>query len=282
MNILFKSLADFHHKALQLTPQLTAAFLVFLAFIVLGRLASKATQNLLAKGLFSSFQTALITKLVSSAFWVIGFTLAMNILGLEKILISFIAGGGLVAVIFGFAFKEIGENLLAGIFLSFSRPFKIGDLIESEGLAGTVQDIEMRYTHIRTEDGRDIYIPNSQIFNRPLINYTKDGLRRFSFTVGIDYADQTDRACSVLLNAVKNEPGVLSDPGPGATVSAMQPQYVEILVVYWVDMFAKDGKNLNVRSRIIEACRKGLLESRFTLSADCVTNIALNSNEKKI
>ncbi|HUV29844.1 MAG TPA: mechanosensitive ion channel domain-containing protein [Acidobacteriota bacterium] len=101
-----------------------------------------------------------------------GLVLALNVLGLKGLATSLVAGGGITAVVPGFAFRQIAENFLAGFFPAFSRPFEIGDLIESGDLQGTVTSTEMRSMHVRAVNGRDVFIPSSQIFNIPLINYT--------------------------------------------------------------------------------------------------------------
>ena len=91
----------------------------------------------------------------------VGALLALKVMGFEGVAAGMLAGGGATAIVFGFAFRQIGENLLAGLFLVFSRPFRIGDLIQSGGLPeGTVEALDLRNTHIRTTDGRDIFIPN--------------------------------------------------------------------------------------------------------------------------
>lgn len=159
-----------------------------------------------------------------------GLIIALNLLGLRGAAASLLDGGGVTAVVLGFAFREIGENFLAGFVLAFSRPFEVGDLIQSEELLGEVRGIELRHTHIRTADGRDIFIPSSQIVNKPVVNYTRDGLRSPSFTVGIDYADDSERARQILLKIVQSTEGVLEIP-------ALAAQYVELEVVFWIDTF---------------------------------------------
>ena len=99
-----------------------------------------------------------------------GLIQALNILGLENLALSVLAGGGVTAIVLGFAFWEIGQNLIAGVFLAFSRPFNIGDFINTEGFECRVQSIALRYTHLRADDGRDLFIPSSQLFSKSLIH----------------------------------------------------------------------------------------------------------------
>ncbi len=222
-------------------------------------------------GIHKSFFLNTITLL----FVILGLIIALNILGLEKVAASLLAGGGITAVVLGFAFREIGENFLAGFFLAFSRPFNIGDTIQSGDFIGVVKSIELRNTHIRTADGRDIFIPSSQIFNQPLINYTKDGLRRPSFVVGIDYGDDAIKAVRLLLEVTKNVEGVLQKPPPGVYISELTAQYVQLEIFFWLDVFKEGVDFLKIKSKVMDNCRKTLLDNDFTLSSETTTNIAL-------
>lgn len=152
----------------------------------------------------------------------------------------------------------------------------MGDLINSEGLEGRVKSISLRFTHLRAVDGRDIYVPSSQLFSKPVINYTRDGLRRFTFNVGIDYANDAKAACYLLEDAVGKIAGVLEEPSCAATINALEPGYVELSVSYWQNVFdeAVDGKQLRIN--VIDSCRKALLENNFTVSADTTSNVAVS------
>jgi small-conductance mechanosensitive channel len=199
---------------------------------------------------------------------------------LENLAISVLAGGGVTAIILGFAFREIGENFLAGMFLAFSRPFKVDDAIKSEDIEGTVKNIELRYTHLRTGDGRDIYVPSAQLFNKPLTNFTKDGLRRISFTIGLDYSNDAKDACALLQKTMEKATGVLEDPRPRAYISSLLPEYVEIELFFWVDVFDGSVDILSLRTDIMDGCRRALLEGDYVLSADTTANIAITNISK--
>jgi len=277
MDILVESLTEEWQSLVRLSPRLLVAMVIFAVSILIGRLFGKAAVHILARGNFKSTHRNFFRNLTAWLVAILGLILALNVLGLKGLAASLVAGGGITAIILGFAFREIGENFLAGFFLAFSRPFEIGDLIQSSDLQGTVKGIELRSTHIRTVDGRDIFIPSSQIFNNALINYTKDGLRRLSFQVGIDYANDSQKARQVLLKAVNDVEQVLHDPSPGANMSALAPQYVELDVFFWIDTF-KEGVNLAaVLNEVIEQCRRALMTGDFTVSANVTSNVALGS-----
>ena len=257
-------------------PRLAGACVILLGAFYLGRMLARAVGLILSKISGLQIHDTFFRSLIRLVVFYFGIVLALNVVGLETLALSILAGGGVTAIVLGFAFREIGENFLAGIFLAFSRPFNVGDLINSEGLEGKVKSISLRFTHLRAVDGRDIYVPSSQLFSRPVINYTRDGLRRFTFNVGIDYANDAKAACYLLEDVVGKVAGVPEEPSVGATINALEPGYVELSVSYWQNVFdeAVDGKQLRIN--VIDSCRKALLENNYTVSADTTSNVAVS------
>ena len=275
MNIILEAFQKQWVVFLDLMPKIIMALLVLLVAVWIGRKLGKTVIMVFSRTSLSGIHKSFFLNTITLLFVILGLIIALNILGLEKVAASLLAGGGITAVVLGFAFREIGENFLAGFFLAFSRPFNIGDTIQSGDFIGVVKSIELRNTHIRTSDGRDIFIPSSQIFNQPLINYTKDGLRRPSFVVGIDYGDDAIKAVRLLLEVTKNVEGVLQKPPPGVYISELTAQYVQLEIFFWLDVFKKGVDFLKIKSEVMDNCRKTLLDNDFTLSSETTTNIAL-------
>ncbi|MDH3768046.1 MAG: mechanosensitive ion channel family protein, partial [Gammaproteobacteria bacterium] len=223
---------------------------------------------ILVRGGLAETHMSFFRKLLVWIFILIGFSIALTVVGLGGAAKGLLTGGGITAVVLGFAFREIVENFLAGFFLAFSSPFKVGDLIQSEGLEGTVKNVELRSTHIRTADGRDIFIPSNQIYKNPLINYTMDGLRRYSFTVGLAYTDDADGACELLRDTVKQSGLTLTDPEPFVGISNFLPGYVELTTNFWIDTFNPPTGVASPRSALMALCRRALVNKGFSLRHD--------------
>lgn len=128
---------------------------------------------------------------------------APQIAGLEGIATSIFTAAGASAVIIGFAFRDIGENLISGTILSFNRPFNVNETVSIEEIFEKVKSIESRYTKVRTFDGRDVYIPNSDVIKKSVFNYTEDGFYRFEFGVGIACEDPIREAEQLILNTLR-------------------------------------------------------------------------------
>lgn len=275
MDVFFESVSREWQDLLRFLPRLGLAAIAFVLFLAAGRLLGKGLERVLVRGALSTAHRSFFRKLTIWAFAFLGLIAALNLIGLENMAASLVAGGGITAIALGFAFRGIGENLLAGLFLAFSRPFEIGDLIQSGDSQGMVRSIELRYTHIRTDDGRDIYIPSAQLYNGVLVNLTKDGLRRLSFTVGIDYGDDSERARSILLDAARATEGVLGEPPPGIAISSFQDQRVQLSVFFWIDSLRRGAGLAAVQTEVMERCRRALLDGGFTVSANVAANVRL-------
>lgn len=282
----FELLVD---KVISTTPQILAAVTSLIVLVFIGRMAGNGVGKLLgdkkSKGIK---QVRLVKRLIRWAFNILGLVIALHLVGLTQVATSFLAAGGVVAIVLGFAFREIGENLLAGLFLSFGRSFDVGDLIESNGIRGVVKRIEIRDVHIRTADGCDIFIPSATIYKNPLHNFTRDGLRRGGFTIGIDYGDDLQKARDVLFSAVQENTLTLENPVPQIQISGFTATYVELEVFFWIDTFSNNRELSEVRSQLMDSCHKTLAEKGFTFSSNVTTaidmlpvNVNVGSAQKK-
>lgn len=254
-------------------PEIVAALTLLVIFFLIGKIASRGFTKILDSRTSAIKQVRLVKKLIRWGFNLIGFVIALNILGLTQVAASFLAAGGVVAVVLGFAFREIGENLLAGFFLSFSRSFDVGDLIESNGIRGIVRRIEIRDVHIRTADGCDVYIPSATIYKNALHNFTRDGLRRADFTIGIDYGDDLKEAIRVLRTAIDSSNLVIDNPASSIQVSNFTATYVELQVLFWANLFDTNLDLFEIKSRVMDTCHSALSENEFTFSSNVTTAI---------
>ena len=273
------SFSQFFERALNSAPTIISGIIVLIIFIGFGLLASRGLKRLLGARATSTKKLRLVMRLTRWGFYLIGAVIALHIMGLTKAASGVLAAGGVLTVVLGFAFREIGENLLAGLFMSFSRSFDVGDLIESNGIQGIVKQINIRDVHVRTGDGIDIFIPSAIIFKNPLNNYTRDGLRRSSFNIGIDYGNEPKKALEYLLEAVKSTEGVLEDPAPAVILSNFSDNYIQIEVQFWINTFLKNSDLQQIKTKVMDASHATLRKNGFTFSSEVSTAIEMLEKE---
>ena len=256
-------------------PRLVIGLIALLIVYLVGKAISSGVLQILKRSSLPSTYHSFFSKLIKGIALFLGVILFLNLIGYGTLAASLLAGGGLTAVMLGFAFKDIGENFLAGFFLVFSRPFSKNDVIETDGITGTVKEIQLRHTHIRTAEGCDVFVPSAQLITKPLYNYTLDGLRRGAFTVGVDYANDAEKAVSLLLGVANSTTGVLDNPKAGVSVSGLTPSYVDLKITFWINAKDQEHGLATVRSRLMNRCKNTLRENGFTLSSDVTTALTM-------
>jgi len=148
---------------------------------------------------------------------------------------SFIAGLGIVGFALSFAFQDIAKNFIAGVLLLIQQPFDIGDGIEVAGVGGTVTDIEVRSTTLRTWDGKQVVIPNADVYAAIITNFSRSPRRRIEIEVGVAYDTDLEKASAVLLETVGGLDGVLDDPAPRVVFKTFADSSINGTVYFWIE-----------------------------------------------
>jgi small conductance mechanosensitive channel len=170
---------------------------------------------------------------------------------------------GIGSVAIGFAFKDILQNWLSGLLILYRQPFRRGDQIVSGPFEGTVESIEPRATLIRTYDGQRVVIPNADIYTRAVTVRTAFHKRRSEYDVGIGYGDDVERACEVILKALREIETLHQNPAPEAVPWALDASSVNIRVRWWSDPDIADV--VQARGRVIATVRKALGQAGIDL-----------------
>ncbi|MFS0771117.1 mechanosensitive ion channel family protein [Sphingomonas sp. 1P08PE] len=164
---------------------------------------------------------------------------------------TIISSLGIGSVAIGFAFKDILQNLLAGILLLINRPFRRGDQIAVKDFEGTVEHIQSRATLIKTYDGRRVIIPNSDIYTSPVTVNTAFPTRRDSYDIGIGYGDDPSAAAALFADAIRGIDGVEQDPAPEALPWGLDASSVTLRARWWTK--SKRSDMVHLKARIILA-----------------------------
>lgn len=275
---------NFSEQLIELFPNFLAGILVFLLFWSIGFFIGKIS----AKGIATRWKDSILaiysSRLLSWFFYLIGCIAALHIMGFGNIANSLVAGAGISAIIIGFAFKDIAENFLAGLLLLVSRPFEIGNIIEVGGAKGTVKGLDLRTTHLRNVEGKDIFIPNSMIIKNLVINFTKDGLLRMDFMIGLDVPTDIAAAKKLIMEYLQKQAEVLKHPESNVLVEKIGEFTVNVKVLFWIDVFK--NKNIppaylgaTIRSRIIQEVKDLLLTNGYNLPSQILEHKLYNENQ---
>ena len=263
-NLLARKLAGWGRQFVLLLPNLLLAVLVVVLTWLLARLARSMTARLLKRVSHSEQVNWLVAQAVYVAVFAAGTFIALGILGLDKTVASLMAGAGIVTLALGFAFQDIASNLLAGIYLSVRRPFRRGQLIKTQDYFGTVNQINLRWTEVYTQQGQLVMIPNKQVFENPIMNYSALGRRRIDLEVGVSYSDDLARAREVAVQAVEQVSARLPDRPVELFYEEFGRSSVNFVIRFWIS-FSKQPDYLGARSEAIERIKQAFDAEGITI-----------------
>ncbi len=225
--------ADLLSSAPDFFNRLLTALIIVLAAIVLSRWLAKAVRTAAGRQEHRENISLILSRLTRWAILVLGLTLAA-----EQIIpnvTSLLAGLGIAGFTLGFALQDVAKNFIAGLLILLQQPFAIGDVIDVSGFTGTVLDISLRTTDMRTADGLFVTIPNGDVFVSSITNYTRAPQRRIEIQVGVGYAADPGEVEKVAIDALQPIPGLLSDPAPSVVYNNLGDSAVKISIFYWID-----------------------------------------------
>ncbi|NND45534.1 MAG: mechanosensitive ion channel family protein [Xanthomonadales bacterium] len=277
MDYVTETLLSDWQAFLAFSPRLFYALLLLVLFWLIGNGAARLVARVLGRSAKLRPNIRFVRRMTNWTIRVTGFLLALGIMGFTGVAASLLATGGVVAIVLGFAFREIGENLLAGLFLTFSRPFEIGDWIHTGDITGTVKTIDLRSVHIRTADACDVFVPNAQIFREALYNYTRDGLRRPAFRIGVAYHDDPDAVMRQLAAAVEAVPNVLREPEPVISIDAFADSHIVYCVHFWMNTRSSTRDLVALSNDVRLACWRALSSAGMTFSTDVTTALDIRT-----
>ena len=204
--LITEKLLTWLHVLVRMIPNIILSAVI----IVLGFYLARLLRRLAQKVFHRFVQNATLSNLFASIVYLsaLGISLftALSILQLDKAVTSILAGAGLLGLGLAFAFQDIAANFISGIFISLRKPFRIGDIVQLKEYMGKVEEINLRDTVLRTFQGQMVILPNKDVFQNPIENFSILGKRRFDLTIGVSYGDDLDKVRTVTLEAVRDLP----------------------------------------------------------------------------
>lgn len=262
---LQQELAHFAEGAAAALPRIGLGLIVFFAGYVITRLVRRAIIRAIADtpaGLAVERALARVTSIVGITLSALSGLATMGVdIG------ALVAGLGLTGLAVGLALKETIENAITGVLLLIMRPFQLGDIIKVGDEMGVVSDIAIRTTNIKTFDGLNVLIPNSQVFNGVITNWTSYPTRRITVTVGVAYETDLPKAFHVLSDAVSGTPGVLADPAPLVSYEGFDDSSIRMVFRFWINWSDTSplAAQTDVTQAIMDAARREGIDIPFPI-----------------
>lgn len=247
------TVADLVDGFFAMLPQILMALAVFAVFWLVAIAARRIVIRLSPTQNHEGLGRAL-GRLAHIAVMFGGFLVAVSIVAPSVGAAELLSVLGVGSVAIGFAFRDILQNFLAGILILLREPFSVDDWVKLGDHEGIVTSISTRSTWIRTFDGRDIAIPNGEVFTNPMTVVTRTPTIRAQYEFGIAYDADIEQAKTVILRAVRSFDTVLDDPAPDAGVSALAGSSVNIRARWWTT----NDDFYNTKLAVIQAVKEAL------------------------
>lgn len=207
-----------------------------LAIFVIGRWVVKAITNgitrLMKRNDVDPTLQTFIGNLLYAILLIVVILAAIGKLGVQTA--SLIAVLGAAGLAIGLALQGSLANFAAGVLIIFFRPYRVGDYIEAAGVAGSVEQLQIFTTILRTPDNKRVIVPNSKITDGVITNYSANDTRRLDLVIGVSYSDDLDKVRSVLESVLAEDERVLEEPAPVIEVGELGDSSVNFYVRPWV------------------------------------------------
>ncbi|MBA2935183.1 mechanosensitive ion channel family protein [Sphingomonas sp. CGMCC 1.13654] len=259
VNILFHRLWEMATEFIKLLPQMAIALLVLVATWAIVRFSRRLAERMLSQTDTRGTLVNLGETLIGVAIWIVGILIAMSIVVPSVTPANILAVLGLGSVAVGFAFKDIFENFLAGILIMLRKPMRIGDMIECQDVAGRVENISLRDTHLRHLSNELVVVPNSFLFKNPVKILTDETQRRYSVTVGVGYDVDLDAAAAVIEKAVRSVEGIDADKRIDVFATEFGDSSMNFTVRWWAG--SKPIEMHRTRDGVVRAVKRALDEA---------------------
>src|SRR5687768_11890178 len=257
-------------------PRLGAALLIIVAGVVLARWASQLVRGVLGRTSYiDTLVEPILATAVRYAVLLLFLVAALGQLGIQTASLLAVLGAAGLAI--GLALQGTLQNIAAGIMLIYLRPFRAGDYIETPTVAGKVQEIGLFVTHLETGDGLFFFAPNSEIWNKPLKNHSRNPRRQLMLQIGIDYGADPAEARRVLLEMAASEPRLLIDPAPVVFVD----RYSESAIIVAFQAWAPNASFWDVQRTLMEEAKRRLEAAGIKIPSPQRIVVATPSEEER-
>jgi|TARA_B100001996_G_scaffold1770_1_gene1642 small conductance mechanosensitive channel len=227
---------------------------IALCILIIGRQVVKILIKIISSALERSNTEdtvrIFVTNLLNTLLMIVIFIAAINQLGIETTSIIAVLGAAGLAI--GLALQGSLSNFAAGILIVIYRPYKVGDYIQADNHLGTVDDIQIFSTVLRTPDNKVVVVPNGSIMNGSIVNFSNQEERRIDIVIGCSYDDDIDKVKAVLADVLSKDDRILSEPKPRIALSELADSSVNFIVRPWV----KNSEYIDVLYSLLEEIKK--------------------------
>lgn len=234
-HLIMDKLTTWLNELVKLLPNILLGAIV----LVIGFFIAKRIKRFSNKMIEKFSDNVTLNNLFSSIIYIffLGITLftVLSILHLNKAVVSVLAGAGVAGLAIALAFQDIAANFISGVFISIRKPMHVGDIVKLKDFMGTVEEINLRDTVLKTFQGQMVIIPNKSVFQNPIENYSMLGKRRTDLTIRVSYGDDLEKVKKITLDALKGLKGLSSSDEVTMFYNEFAESSINYVIRLWID-----------------------------------------------
>lgn len=234
IDLIRQKLENWATAFIKLLPNLAIAILVFIAFFFLAKLIRRLSRKLMLKISHRPVISGLMATIVYIIVLMMGLFISLELMHLDKAVTTLLAGAGVIGLALGFAFQDLTANFISGIFIIFRKPFDAGHVVETNGFTGTVELIQLRSTTIKTMQGLQVILPNKDIFQKAITNYTLSERRRIDLVFTLPVKTYNKEVLEKIRAAVADVHELDDSTPPEIHFTEMAGDNIKLEVWCWV------------------------------------------------
>lgn len=210
-------------------------FVIAIAILIIGKIVANTVTGVMTKNMrkrqVDGAVISFVGAILKTVIFIAAIMMALSHVGVETT--SFIAILGAAGLAIGLALQGSLSNIASGVLLIMFRPIRAGEYVDAGGVSGTVEQINIFQTILKTPDHKVIFVPNSEIIGGPITNYNREELRRIDLVIGVSYSANLQHTKKVLMDVITSDERVLKDPQPVVTVTNLGNSSVDFNVRPW-------------------------------------------------
>jgi len=261
---LFEKLSNWLDSIILIIPNVLLAAIVMTVSIFLARFVNRYVRKILRRISSNVTVNGVLSNVATAGFLLLMLFVVLDILELQTALTSLLAGAGVAGLAIGLALQEPLINIFSGILMSVKSLYNVGDLVETNGYFGVIEEISLRATLLRTPLGQEVSIPNKMVIQSPLENFTNTCERRIVLNCGISYGEDLERVKTIAIQAIKDHCSFDESRGVEFFYTGFGNSSIDFILRFWIKK-CRQVDFLKSRSDAVIGLKKAFDQNGITI-----------------
>lgn len=234
IELLLSKLEGWGEHLILMLPNIVVAVILMIITFIVARFIRNGLDKVIGRISHSAALNNLISTILYLALLAVGFFFVLSVLQLDRVVISLLAGVGIIGLALGFAFQDIAANFISGIIIAVQKPFGVGDMIETNDYFGVIERVSLRTLDIRKPSGELVKLPNKMVFENPVTNYSSSGIRRLDLDVGVSYGEDLEKVQQIVIEALQDVKNRVKTRDVEVMYDAFNDSSIDFKARFWI------------------------------------------------